>query len=177
MATWITILKAPNYKGGVEESEVFLSAHSLPRTRSRSERQSSQRDDTACSGSQDGQRHPDTCKRSASASEVPGLPKPGRSPVLTSPIRSDCSQFHSQRVASFSVVLDRVVVAAAAVKVAPTAEDGSVCHVQPQVLLHVTLAALPATIDKDQRKRDQRENIWVLPSKPSPLLPTAISIV
>lgn len=74
-------------------------------------------------------------------------------------------------------MLDRVVVATAAIEVAPTTEDGSVGHVQPQVLLHVTLAALPATVDKEQRKRGQRENLWVLPPKPSPLLPTAISIV
>lgn len=72
-------------------------------------------------------------------------------------------------------MLDSVVVATAAVEVAPATEDGSVSHVQPQVLLHVTLAALPATSDKEQRRRDQRENLGVLHPKPSPLLPTAIS--
>lgn len=74
------------------------------------------------------------------------------SPFLTGPIRSNCSQFHSQWVASFPVVLDRMIVATTAIKIAPTTEDGSISHVQPQVLPHVTLAALPATVDKEQRK-------------------------
>jgi len=73
-------------------------------------------------------------------------------------------------------MLNRMIVATAAIKIAPTAEDGSIGHVQPQVLPHVTLAALPATVDKERRKRDQGENLWVLPPKPSPLLPTDYSM-
>jgi len=38
-----------------------------------------------------------------------------------------------------------MVVAPAAIKVAPAAQDGAICQVEPQVLSHVTLGAPPAT--------------------------------
>lgn len=38
-----------------------------------------------------------------------------------------------------------MVVAPTAIKVASATEDGAICQVEPQVLSHVTLGALPAT--------------------------------
>lgn len=82
-----------------------------------------------------------------------GIPPPPCSPLLlTSPVRSNGSQLHSQWVASLPVMLHRVVVAPTAIEVAPAAEDGSVGHVEPQVLPHVTLAALPAAVEKKGRR-------------------------
>lgn len=72
--------------------------------------------------------------------------------LLTSPVRSNGSQLHGQRVASLPVMLHRVVVAPTAIEVAPATEDGSVGHVEPQVLPHVTLAALPAAVEKKGRR-------------------------
>lgn len=40
-----------------------------------------------------------------------------------------------------------MVVASTAIKVTPSTQDGAICHVEPQVLPHVTLAAFPATVN------------------------------
>ena len=41
-----------------------------------------------------------------------------------------------------------MIVAATAIEVASATEDGAICQVEPQVLSHVTLGALPATNPK-----------------------------
>lgn len=50
-----------------------------------------------------------------------------------------------------------MVVAPTAIKVASATEDGAICQVEPQVLSHVTLGALPAT-SPGRRKLAQ---LWV----------------
>lgn len=72
-------------------------------------------------------------------------PLSGEGQASTGSIGCDGAQLNSQGVASLPVVLHSMVVAPAAVKVSPATEDGAVCQVEPQVLFHVTLGALPAT--------------------------------
>lgn len=43
-----------------------------------------------------------------------------------------------------------MVVAPTAIKVTSATEDGAVCQVEPQVLSHITLGALPATTQEEE---------------------------
>ena len=63
----------------------------------------------------------------------------------TSSVGGDGAQLDSQWVARLPEVLHGVVVAPAAIEVAPATQDGAVREVEPQVLPHVALGALPAT--------------------------------
>lgn len=63
----------------------------------------------------------------------------------TSSVGGDGAQLDGQRVARLPEVLHSVVVAPAAIEVAPATQDGAVREVEPQVLPHVALGALPAT--------------------------------
>ena len=63
----------------------------------------------------------------------------------TSSVGSDGAQLDGQGVARLPEVLHSVVVAPAAVEVAPATQDGAIREVEPQVLPHVALGALPAT--------------------------------
>ena len=60
------------------------------------------------------------------------------------PVWGDGSQLDRQGVTGLLVVVDGVVVPAAAVKEPPPAVDGAVCQVEPQVCAEVATRALPA---------------------------------
>lgn len=65
--------------------------------------------------------------------------------TLTCPVRSDGSQFHSQRVAHVSVMLQRVAIAPGAVEEPFPTQHGAIGQIQPEVFPKVTPGTLPTT--------------------------------
>lgn len=65
--------------------------------------------------------------------------------TLTCPIRSDGSQFHSERVAHVSVMLQRVPISPGAVKEPLPTQHGAIGQIQPEVFPQVTPGTLPTT--------------------------------
>ena len=70
--------------------------------------------------------------------------------TLTGPIRSDGPQFHSERVACVSVMLQRMPVAPRAVKEPLPTQHGAIGQVQPEVLPKVAPGTLPTTVKSSE---------------------------
>ena len=57
----------------------------------------------------------------------------------------DCAQFHSQRIASCTIVFLRVTIATTSVVELTTAEYTTVSQIKPQILCEIAFLALPTT--------------------------------